>query len=379
MARCRRWRRRRRTPSTLSVAARAPSFGFRRRFWPVLLVTRMRSTVGLKSKPKAVPLNVKAPALPIWVAAPVGGVQAVQATAAAEPVQRLRGRPEVDAEDLFAGLQAGDRDRRDRAGARAVEAEQAVRRRQADQRFGGGGGRQAERERAQEGSERECCHRVLEWLLVSRPEQRQTKEQPRAAPRHSAYAGFSDPDAAKASIRSRRVGYSGASPSREGAAMPDGTLPHARAARHRGLHRPPRGAHRRASARGGAAAQPVPAAHRRAADRIDQRAHRAGRRAGRQARRDRARRRPLRRDPPDDRRPPALAREGQDDGAQRARLLRVRQRHARADRGRQQAARVAACRRGPRRAARARRRRHRRAGGEPRRVRRAAGVGEPHA
>jgi hypothetical protein len=33
----------------------------------------MRSTVGLKSKPKAVPLKVKAPALPTCVATPVVG------------------------------------------------------------------------------------------------------------------------------------------------------------------------------------------------------------------------------------------------------------------------------------------------------------------
>ena len=44
---------------------------------------------------------------------------------------------------------------------------------------------------------------------------------------------------------------------------------------------------------------------------------------------------------PDDRRPPALARSGQEDRAQCARLLRVRDRHARAHRGRQAAACVA--------------------------------------
>ncbi len=39
----------------VSTAPRAPLMGLRRRFWPLSLVTRMRSTVGLKSKPKEVP------------------------------------------------------------------------------------------------------------------------------------------------------------------------------------------------------------------------------------------------------------------------------------------------------------------------------------
>ena len=43
-------------------------------FWPVLLTTRIRSTVGLKSNPNDVPLNVNAPAEPTCVAAPVAGL-----------------------------------------------------------------------------------------------------------------------------------------------------------------------------------------------------------------------------------------------------------------------------------------------------------------
>jgi hypothetical protein len=155
-----------------------PSFGFRRRFWPVLLVTRIRSTVGLKSKPKAVPLSVKAPALPIWMAAPVIVFRLYRrlllprpysvCVAGRKSMPRICSpacRPVIETDDIVPGLALS-------------KAEQAVRRRQADQRLGGGGGRQAERERAQEGSERECGHRVLEMVLVGRAGAAPTKERP---------------------------------------------------------------------------------------------------------------------------------------------------------------------------------------------------------
>ena len=56
-----------------SVPATAPVSGCMRRFCPVSLTTRMRSTVGLKSNPKTVPFSagVKG-AAPMGVAAPVG-------------------------------------------------------------------------------------------------------------------------------------------------------------------------------------------------------------------------------------------------------------------------------------------------------------------
>ena len=134
----------------------------------------------------------------------------------------------------------------------------------------------------------------------------------------------------------------------------------ARAARRQRLPRAADGQGRRPPARTRPHRPSVPAPLGGAADRRRRGPARRRRRAPRQAHRLRLRRRSLRRRPPDDRRPAALARAGQDDGAQRARLLRVRQRHARAHRGGQAAARLAARGRGSRRAGRARRRRHRR-------------------
>ena len=58
--------------SGVSVPASAPVSGLSRKFWPVLLTTRMRSTVGLKSKPNSVPLSAGAKAAaPTCVATPV--------------------------------------------------------------------------------------------------------------------------------------------------------------------------------------------------------------------------------------------------------------------------------------------------------------------
>ena len=53
-----------------SVAASVPSLGFNLMFCPVLLTTRILSTVGLKSKPKDAPANVKLPAAPTAATAP---------------------------------------------------------------------------------------------------------------------------------------------------------------------------------------------------------------------------------------------------------------------------------------------------------------------
>ena len=58
----------------MSVAATVPVSGFSRRFCPASLTRRMRSTVGLKSKPKNVPLRPGVNAVvPTAVAAPVVG------------------------------------------------------------------------------------------------------------------------------------------------------------------------------------------------------------------------------------------------------------------------------------------------------------------
>jgi hypothetical protein len=64
---------------------------------------------------------------PICVAAPVNRVQEVQAAGAADAIQLAVGRPHVDADQLLTELQAGDRrGAQDRAGRRAVEADQLV-------------------------------------------------------------------------------------------------------------------------------------------------------------------------------------------------------------------------------------------------------------
>ena len=57
----------------VSMPATAPVSGLRRRFWPVSLTTRMRSAVGLKSKPNAVPDRAGVNGAPTAVAMPVAG------------------------------------------------------------------------------------------------------------------------------------------------------------------------------------------------------------------------------------------------------------------------------------------------------------------
>jgi len=60
---------------TTSTVAR-PVSGLRRRFWPVLETTRMRSTVGLKSNPNSVPPSAGVNGPRMRLAAPVTGLMA---------------------------------------------------------------------------------------------------------------------------------------------------------------------------------------------------------------------------------------------------------------------------------------------------------------
>jgi hypothetical protein len=63
----------------VSVAGHGAVSGLSRRFWPVSLTTRMRSTVGLKSKPKLVPDRAGVNGTPTATAATGRRVQHVEA------------------------------------------------------------------------------------------------------------------------------------------------------------------------------------------------------------------------------------------------------------------------------------------------------------
>ena len=91
----------------MSAIATAPVSGFRRRFWPLLETRRMRSTVGLKSKPKLVPASAG-----VNAAAPIGVAVRLERET---PYRRLRlvtatswrsGGAHVEADDPLAGAPA---------------------------------------------------------------------------------------------------------------------------------------------------------------------------------------------------------------------------------------------------------------------------------
>ena len=84
-------------------------------------MTRMRSTVGLKSKPNAVPLSCERAGAAYLVGCPGRRIDQVETAAAPQAIEHLIGRPAVDAEQRLARLQSGHAHcREDRAGGGAV-------------------------------------------------------------------------------------------------------------------------------------------------------------------------------------------------------------------------------------------------------------------
>ena len=102
----------------LSTAATAPVSGFTRRFCPVLLTIRSRSTCGLKSTPNSVPSSIGLEGCePIMRTSRSDlRIDHIHAAGAANPVQSARHRTHVDAHQSLAILESRHQDPRDRCG-----------------------------------------------------------------------------------------------------------------------------------------------------------------------------------------------------------------------------------------------------------------------